>query len=183
MSFTIFYNGKAYFWPIKTRSLRRQKINIFQNGITHGFGPKTATFPIFFQALYARKMSFTIFQNEKSPFQAIKTKSSKSRKIDIFLKGITHGFRSKNGHLQKIFFLGNIGLENVFYDILERKNTFLAYKNQTFKKSKNRHFSKGVNPQFWSKNGHFYNIFIFWQYRPGKCLLGYFTMEKHLSGL
>ena len=26
-------------------------------------------------------------------------------------------------------FLGNIGQENVFYDILERKNAFLGYKN------------------------------------------------------
>ena len=34
-------------------------------------------------------------------------------------------------------FLGNIGQENVFYDILERNNTFLGYKNKKFKKSKN----------------------------------------------
>ena len=40
-------------------------------------------------------MSFTIFYNEKTPFQAIKTKRSKSRKIDIFPKGLTHGFRPK----------------------------------------------------------------------------------------
>ena len=35
------------------------------------------------------------------------------------------------------FFLGNIGHENHFYDILERKNAFLGYKKKTFKKSKN----------------------------------------------
>ena len=40
-----------------------------------------------------------------------------------------------------IFFLGNIGQENVFYDILEQKNAFLACKNKNFKKSKNWHFS------------------------------------------
>ena len=35
----------------------------------------------------------------------------------------------------KLFFLlGNIGLENVFYDILDRKNVFLGYKNNKFKK-------------------------------------------------
>ena len=34
-------------------------------------------------------------------------------------------------------FLGNIGQENVFYDILERKNVLLGYKNNKFKKSKN----------------------------------------------
>ena len=37
----------------------------------------------------------------------------------------------------QIFFLGNIGQENVFDDILERKNAFLGYKNKTFKKLKN----------------------------------------------
>ena len=49
----------------------------------------------------------------------------------------------------------NIDEENVFYDIVERKNAFLGYKNWKFKKSKNWHFSKGVNPWFWSENGHF----------------------------
>ena len=35
------------------------------------------------------------------------------------------------------FLLDNIGQENVFYDILERKNAFLGYKNNKLKKSKN----------------------------------------------
>ena len=51
-------------------------------------------------------------------------------------------------------------MENVFYDILERKNDFLGYKNKQFKKSKNWHFSKGVNPWFWSKNDHFSYFFF-----------------------
>ena len=58
----------------------------------------------------------------------------------------------------RLFFLGNIGQENVFYDILEQKKAFLSYKNKKFKKSKNCHFSKGVNPCFGSKNGHFSNF-------------------------
>ena len=58
------------------------------------------------------------------------------------------------------FFLGNIGQENVFSDILERKNAFLSYKNKKLKKSKNWHFSKGVNSWLWSKNGHFSNFFF-----------------------
>ena len=37
------------------------------------------------------------------------------------------------------FFLGSIGQENVFYDIVEQKNDFLSYKNKKFKKSKNGH--------------------------------------------
>ena len=58
------------------------------------------------------------------------------------------------------FFSGSIGQENVFYDILERKNAFLGYKKEKFKKSKNSHYSKGVNPWFWSKNVHFSNFIL-----------------------
>ena len=58
------------------------------------------------------------------------------------------------------FFLGSIGQENVFYDILEQKNDFLDNKNKAFKKSKNIHFSKVVNPWFSSKHGHL-SIFFF----------------------
>ena len=58
------------------------------------------------------------------------------------------------------FFFGNIGQENVFYDILEPKNAFLSYKNMKFKKSKNWQFSKGINPWFWSKNGQFSKFFF-----------------------
>ena len=39
------------------------------------------------------------------------------------------------------FFLGNTGQENVFYDIIEKKNAFLSYKSNKFKKSKNWQFS------------------------------------------
>ena len=46
------------------------------------------------------------------------------------------------------------------YDILEAKNAILGYKSKKFIKSKNWHFSKGVNPWFWSKNGHFSNLFF-----------------------
>ena len=42
-----------------------------------------------------------------------------------------------------MFFLGNIGQENVFYDILEWKNASLGYKNHKFKNLKNWDFSSG----------------------------------------
>ena len=78
-----------------------------------------------------------------------------------FSKGVNPWFLSKNGHFYNFFFLGNIGKENIFYDILERKNAFLCSKNIKFEKSKNWHFSKGVKPWFWSKNGHFFELFFF----------------------
>ena len=64
-----------------------------------------------------------MFLKEKTAFEAIKTTSPRSRKIDIFSKGLTHGFGAKRPFFQ-LFFLGNIGQGNVFYDILERKNVF-----------------------------------------------------------
>ena len=138
MSFTVFQNEKKAFYAIKTKSSKTRKIDIFLKELTHGLGPKIAIFPtFFFQGIQTRGMCFTIFQNEKMPFQAIKTRSSKSRKIDIFLKGLTHGFGLTNGHFYNFFLLGHIDQENVFYDILEGKKAFLGYKNKKFKKSKN----------------------------------------------
>ena len=64
----------------------------------------------------------------------------------------------KNGHFSNFVFLGNIGQENVFYDILEQKNVFLSYKKKNFNKSKNLHFSKGLTHGFWSKYGNFSNF-------------------------
>ena len=66
----------------------------------------------------------------------MKTACSKGGKIEIFGKGLTHGFGPKLA-ISPSLFLGNIVQEKVFYDILERKNAFLGYKNNKFKKSKN----------------------------------------------
>ena len=60
----------------------------------------------------------------------------------------------------QLFFLRNIGQENDFYDILQRKNAFLGYKNKKSNKSQNWPFFQRVNPWFWSKNGHFSNFFF-----------------------
>ena len=49
------------------------------------------------------------------------------------------------------FFSGNLNRENVFYDILERKNIFVGYKNKKFKKSKIDIFPKGLTHRFGPK--------------------------------
>ena len=92
--------------PIKTKSSRSRKNDIFPKGLSHGFGLKMAVFLTFiFQAIQARKMSFTRFQNEKTPFQGIRKRSSKSRKIDICPKGLTHSFGPKLAIFPTFFFL------------------------------------------------------------------------------
>ena len=97
----------------------------------------------------------------KNAFLAYKNNKFKKSKNWDFSKGVNPWFWSQIGHFCIFFFLGNIGQENVFYDILERKNAFPDYKNNKFKKSKNWDFSKGVNPWFWSKIGHFRIFFFF----------------------
>ena len=98
--------------------------------------------------------------------------------------------KSKNWHfpmvlVQKwpfvqIFFFGNIGQENVFHNILERKNVFLRYKNKNLKKSKHWHFPKGLTHGFGPKLAIF-PTFFFRQYMPGKCLLRFSRAKKRLS--
>ena len=80
-------------------------------------------------------MSFTIFQNEKTAFQAIKTRSSKQRKIDFSQRGEPMVLVQKWPFFY-VFYIGHIGQGKVFYDICERKNAFLGFKDKTFKQSK-----------------------------------------------
>ena len=84
----------------------------------------------------------------------MKKGSLKSPKIHIFPKGLTHGFGPKMVIFLTLFFLGNIGHEHVFYDILEGKNAFLGYKTKKFKKSK-----KGLTHGFGTKTGIFLTFF------------------------
>ena len=60
----------------------------------------------------------------------------------------------------QIFFLGNIGQENVFYDILEGKNAFPGCKNKKFKSRKNGHFSKEGEPMVLVQKWPFFQNFF-----------------------
>ena len=81
----------------------------------------------------------------------------------------------------QVFFFGNIRQEHVFYDILERQNAFLGYKNKKFKKPKSDVFRKGLTHGFAPKMAIFFNFF-FRQYKPGKCLLRYsWTKNAYLG--
>ena len=77
----------------------------------------------------------------KNVFLGYKNKKLKKSKNCHFSKGVNPWFWSKNSNFFKFFSLGNIGQENVLYDIVERKNVFLGYKNKKLKKSKNCYFS------------------------------------------
>ena len=88
---------------------------------------------------------------QKNAFLGSKNQKVKKSKNWHFSKGVNPWFWSKNDYFSNVFFLGKIGQENVFYDILERKNTFLGYKNKEFKKSKNYIILKRLIHGFWTK--------------------------------
>ena len=143
---------------------------------------KSPFFQLFLLANIGKEKFCYDILEQKKPCLDFKNKILKKSKIWHFSTGVNPWFWSKNFLLSKLSVLGNIGQENVFYDILERKNTCLGHKNQMLKKSKNCNFSKAVNPWFWSKNGHFSKLF-FRQYRLGKCLSRYSRTKKSLSWL
>ena len=70
-----------------------------------------------------------ILDREKT-FLGYKNKNFKQTKTWHFSKRVNLRFCSKNDHLSNFFFLAKIGQENVFYDILERKNAFLSQKQE-----------------------------------------------------
>ena len=184
MSFTIFQNEKILFQAIKTRISKSRKIDIFPKGLTHGFSLKMAVFSAFIvYVIQARKMSFTIFQNEKTPFQAIKTRSSKSRNIDIFPKQLTHGFGLQIA-LFPTFIFYVIQARKMSFTILqnEKKKPFQPIKKRTLKSQKIDIFPKGLTHGFGPKMALF-PTFFFKQYRLEKCLLRYSTSKKRLCSL
>ena len=100
---------------------------------------------------------FSEILERENDFLDYKKRTLKSRKIDILPKRLIHCFSPEVAIFLTFFWGGggNICHKKVFYEILDRKNDFLDYKNRMFKKSTNWHLSKG----FWSKNGHFSNFF------------------------
>ena len=105
-------------------------------GLTNGFCPKMTIIPTFFLANIGNDNVFHDILEGKNSFLGYKNKQFKKSKNCDFSKGVNPWFWSKNGYFSNFFFLGNIGQETVFYDILQRKNSFLGYKNTKFQKSK-----------------------------------------------
>ena len=83
-----------------------------------------AIFPTFFFLGNIRQENvfYDILERENASlgYKHEKFKKSKNRYFSI---GLTDGFGSKMA-IFSIFFLGNIGQENVFYNILARKKSF-----------------------------------------------------------
>ena len=168
MAFTIFLNEKTPFLAIKTRSYKCRKMEVFPKGLTHGLVQIWPFSNLFLKAILVRKMTFTIIQNEKAPFQAIKTRSSKSRKIDIFAKGLVNAwFQSKYGHFSNPFFQAIFVRKMTFTIFQNEKTPFFAIKTRSSECRKIEVFPKGLTHGF-GANMAIFPTFFFRQYWLGK---------------
>ena len=74
--------------------------------LTHGFGPEKAIFPTFFflDNIGQEKVFYDILEQKNAFLGQKKPKVEKVKKIDIFPKGLTHGFGPKSAIFQTFFF-------------------------------------------------------------------------------
>ena len=105
-----------------------------------------------------------ILQRKNASLEHKNSKSKKSKNWDFSMVLV------KIWQFWHLFIQSKIGQESVFYDILEKKNAFLEYKNKKSEKSKNYRKKKppfceiktrrpknrkiGIIPWFWSNFGN-----------------------------
>ena len=113
------------------------KNGYFPKRLTHAFGPRMAIFPTFFFRQYRPgKCVLRYFKTKKRLSRLQRRRVQKVEKLRFFQRGYPMLLIQKWPYFQ-LFFLGNIGQKNVFYDILEPKNACQGYKNNKFQKAKN----------------------------------------------
>ena len=107
------------FQTIKSRSSKSRKIDMV-------LVQKWPFFEVFFLGIIDQENVFYDILEEKNAFLGYKNKKFEQSKNRHFSKGVNPWFWSKNWNFFKFFCLSNTGQENVFYDILQRRNAFLA---------------------------------------------------------
>ena len=129
----------------KNKNFKKPKNWHFFKGVNPWFWSENGLFFNFFflDNLVQENVFYDIFER-KNAFLGYKKKKFKKWKNWHFSKGVNPLFCSKNGHFSNFFLLGNLNEKNVFYDILERKNAVLGYKNKKFKTQKINIFPKGL---------------------------------------
>ena len=116
---------------------------------------------VFFSGTIGQDKVFCDILERKNAFLGYKIKKFKKSKNCHFSKGVNQWFWSKNGHFSNFFFFGKIGQENVFYDILWRKSSFVCYKNKEVEKViKLPFFPKGLTNGFGPKMAIFPSSFL-----------------------
>ena len=70
----------------------------------HGFGPKFVIFACFYFRHFRPGKCVSRYSRTKKNFYAVKTRSFKSLKIEIFPKGLVHGFGRKLAIFARFYF-------------------------------------------------------------------------------
>ena len=93
------------FLSFKNKKFKTLKNWHFSNGVNRWFWAKNGYFFNFY--FFGNRGQENVFNDILEPKNAslsYKKKISKSRRINIFPKGLTHGFGQKNGHFSNFFF-------------------------------------------------------------------------------
>ena len=92
---------------------------------------------------------------EKNDFKRKKIKVLKRAKKWTFSKGVSPWILSKNRNFSYRFFSLKLCQKTSFFDIYERKQSFLDQKMEVLRRAKKWTFFKGVSPWIFSKNQTF----------------------------
>ena len=157
MSFTVLYKKKNVVLGHKNKKFKKWKNCHFSKGVSPWFWSKIGHFSIFcVKVIQARKMCFRILQNEKTPFQAIKKRSSKGRKIVFFPKRFFFGFGEKLAIFPN-FFLRLYSRGNCVLRCSKTKKSFQTIKTRTSISGKSAIFPKGLVHGF-GQNWPFFHV-------------------------
>ena len=122
----------------KKKKFKKSKNWDFSKGVNPWFWSENGHFSNFlFLGNIDQENVFYDILEQKNAFLGHKNQKFKKSKNLDFSKGVNPWFCSENGHFSNFLFLGNIGQENTFYDILEGNNAYRRFKNQKLKKWKN----------------------------------------------
>ena len=139
--------------PEKRSFKKVHKIEIFQRAQSMAFVKKIRLFIIYvFWANQARKDRFLVILDKKILSTPEKETFKKVQKFEIFQKGQSIWFLSKNRTFCHLCLLGKSSQKRSFFGILDKKECSLDQKKEVLKNDKKSTFSKGVSPQFLSKN-------------------------------
>ena len=111
-----------------------------------------------------------------------KPRSSKSRKIEIFLKRLTHGFDWKIA-IFPTFIFRQYRPEKCVLRYSRTKKRLSSLKQQHVQKVEKLRYFQRSWPMVLVQKWPFFQRFLFWPYMPGKCVSRYFRTKKRLSRL
>ena len=95
---------KNVFLGYKNKKFKTSKIEMFPQGLTHGFGPKIVICPPFFFSQYRPGKCFLWYSRTKKNLSRLQKQKFKKSKNWHFSRGVSPWFWSKNGNFFNFFF-------------------------------------------------------------------------------